>query len=195
MIALTSGHTVYHPNQVAILSGDGKLLREYWHPGFFWDLAILDLDGDGTEEILLGGVNNARRTATLVVLNPNEMEGAAAEPGKPRFEFQGFPRGRERARVFFHPSCVSQLVRQWNFVWDLIVRPDSVTVTTWEGTEATAPLVHYHLNRNLQIQGVGISDDFQQVHSELRRSGRLNHDFTSKESEELKRRVTIESHP
>ena len=44
-IVVTSYHHLYFPNQVALLSGDGKLLREYWHSGGSHNWSWLTLMG------------------------------------------------------------------------------------------------------------------------------------------------------
>jgi hypothetical protein len=78
-IVVSSAHFLQYPTQVALLSSNGQLEREYWHAGRFTELGIADLDGDGVNEIYLGGVNNARHQATLVVLDPDKFSGASTK--------------------------------------------------------------------------------------------------------------------
>jgi len=70
---------LYYPDQVVLLSTDGRVLREYWHSGVLTQIALADVDGDGKNEIVLGGVNNGYRAATLIVLDPGGFSGASVE--------------------------------------------------------------------------------------------------------------------
>lgn len=63
--------------QVAIYTAKGEKVAEYLHPGWIFDMVIVDLNEDGTEEIILGGVNNGYSEvgygATIVVLDSRNM--------------------------------------------------------------------------------------------------------------------------
>lgn len=83
-IVVVSNQYLRFPVQVALLSAGGTLLRDYWHSGMIGHpsaLQITDLDGDGANEFFLGGVNQARQQGTLVVLDPEHMEGASEGTG------------------------------------------------------------------------------------------------------------------
>jgi hypothetical protein len=96
-------------SQVTLLSTDGQIMREYWHLGHIGTGAAramaADLDGDGRKEIYLAGVSNPRNMATLVILDPDDFGGAATEA--PEDQLLGFAPGREIAKLFFPPTCLS----------------------------------------------------------------------------------------
>lgn len=107
-IVVASHHSWDWPQQVAILTAGGKLVDEYWHPGWFFSLDLEDLDKDGVEEILLGGVNNAYgaaagRGAVLVVLDSGRIRGQGPVPKGSRLQIAGLPRGIEK-RVLLFPE-------------------------------------------------------------------------------------------
>jgi len=69
---LPDGHVatayVHHygsPSQVAILDAEGRLLAEYWYPGHVANECLKVFDG----QVLVGGLDYARRQATLVALD------------------------------------------------------------------------------------------------------------------------------
>ena len=89
---------------VELLTKDGQVVGEYYHPGWLWANAVMDLDQDGYSEIILGGVNDAygnlpgfEYPMTLVVLDSRAVEGEGPAPDGDTRHFPGLPSGRERA--------------------------------------------------------------------------------------------------
>ena len=89
---------------VELLTKDGQVVGQYFHPGWLWASAVMDLDGDGFSEIILGGVNNAYGNVpgfeypmTLVVLDSRFVEGEGPAPPPDSRHFPGLVSGRERA--------------------------------------------------------------------------------------------------
>jgi hypothetical protein len=77
-IIVNSGHAVWHPGQVAILDERANKLSEYWHPGIFTYLGLVDFNSDGVKEIILGGGNNALDCRPVIsVLDPSRVFGQA----------------------------------------------------------------------------------------------------------------------
>lgn len=93
---------------VELLTKDGKVVGEYYHPGWLWSSTLKDIDGDGWEEILLGGVNNAfgaqpgaTHPVTMVVLDSRDVAGQGPAPPEDERHFQGLSAGHEKAVLFF----------------------------------------------------------------------------------------------
>jgi DNA-binding winged helix-turn-helix (wHTH) protein len=93
---------------IELLTSQGKVVGEYYHPGWLWAIGLMDLDGDGSDEIILGGVNNAYgnlpgfdHPMTLVVLDSLHVQGQGPAPDSDDRHFQGLSSGRERAVLFF----------------------------------------------------------------------------------------------
>ena len=91
---------------VELLDKSGKVVGEYYHPGWLYSAAVADLDGDGFEEVILGGVNNAygnlpgtNYNMTIVVLDSRRLDGAGPAPPNDDRRFAGLPSGTERAVV------------------------------------------------------------------------------------------------
>jgi hypothetical protein len=68
------------PMILARLNSRGEVIGEYWHFGHLPLVLITDIDGDGKEEIVLGGVDDTRdsnggRFPVVVILDPERIEG------------------------------------------------------------------------------------------------------------------------
>jgi DNA-binding winged helix-turn-helix (wHTH) protein len=93
---------------VEVVTPDNKVVGEYYHPGWLWAMNVMDLDGDGNDEVLLGGVNNAYgnlagfdHPMTLIVLDSRHVEGQGPAPTSDDRHFRGLSSGNERAIMFF----------------------------------------------------------------------------------------------
>jgi len=186
-ILLISTHDPYYPTQVALLSADGKLQREYWHSGHIGlpgRLLVSDLDGDGVRELYLGGISNGYRQATLVVLDPRTMSGASTEQSE-AYQLGGFSPGSERARLLFPRSCMSRALDVWNRVERLAGERDGILVHVYETSNDNPPVVHYHLDKNLRLRSLAFSAMFERRHLELEATGVLKHHLTREEKTQL----------
>jgi hypothetical protein len=183
VVVLSSVHSVWYPNQIAVLSGDGKLLSEYWHSGQLDLLETSDLDGDGVDEIYAAGTNNDYNQATLVVLNPNELGGASRETEKPEYQLLDLPPPRERARILFGRSCLVVPPMPRNVVSALRFQGSDVLVTTGEFDVAS---LIYRLDRSMKPIDLGATDGFVATHRSARQRGLIHHDFSPRELEPLR---------
>ena len=77
-IIVNSAHSIWFPDQLAVLDEKGNKLSEYWHPGVLNCLYCLDFDNDGKKEIILGGGNNRLGWRPVVsILDPKRVFGQA----------------------------------------------------------------------------------------------------------------------
>jgi len=184
-VVVTSSHLLYHPNQVALLSPQGKLLREYWHSGALVELAVADVDGDGRGEIWLGGINNGYKAATLVVLDPDRMAGASAEENAD-YQLQGFAPAREKGRMLFPRSCINRKFEPYpNVIW-MQVSTGSASVQVFQASEGGRTHFQYGLDARLNLKDFALGDAFPGIHARLRAEGKLDHDFSPKEEAEAR---------
>jgi hypothetical protein len=151
-LLILSHHTFSWPAQLLVLTPDGRPVAEYWHPGWLYDVTVADLNRDGVEEILLGGVNNSFREtgegASLVVLDSEfrTSQGPVRE-GDWR-EVQGVPASEPLAvRVF--PRIPNQ--PRNGHIFTLVER------IRWNGERVVVRTrsefewwVEYHLNSRLE---------------------------------------------
>jgi len=180
-IAMTSRHAIWHPNQFAILDGHGKLRGEYWHSGHLDYMAFADLDGDGVREILLTGVNNGERAATLVVLDPRTCTGASRQAPDSPYQILGVPTGREKAVLSFPRTCISRKYDLYNMGKGIYVDGDFIRVRVLERMNSLDQVILYTLDRQLMVRAAEPSDAFRAAHLALERSGGLDHSLSPKE--------------
>jgi hypothetical protein len=183
-IAVIGAHYLEYPCQLAILSGRGRLLREYWHSGPLSHVEAIDLDGDRQVELLAAGISKANKTATLLVFDPNTLDGASVE-GDAAYQLQGFRAGTERARVLFPRSCLNRrepftnLERVWHEPGEIDIEVDHAI---GEGNAS----VYYRLNYDLTLKDVSIASSFEHTHGVLQSQGILDHSLGEMDIAELR---------
>jgi hypothetical protein len=149
-----------YPFQVALLSNEGKLLREYWHSGHLNFATIADLDGDGKDEIFLSGVSNGPRLATLVQLDPLTMEGASRE-SNPDYQILNLPPPREVARILFPRTRVCRNLLNYNMAMQVKAEKTTITVPVAEVPAVNrSPIVYYILDHQLRLLDASPDDMF-----------------------------------
>ena len=187
-IVVTAHHNPRYPSQAVVLSHQGAVLGEYWHSGHLGPMELADLDGDGSEEVLLTAISNGYQAAALLVLDPANLGGASHEEN-PDYQLQGFEPGREKARILFPRTCINRKYHPYGVPGRLAVQGDSIEVAVSErivARGAPVPLVFYHLNRNLELTDVVVNDPLKALHRELEAAGQLDHPLTDKEIAELR---------
>ena len=184
-VLVNSYHHLFYPDQVALLPAQGEVIREYWHSGRLDRLEVADGDGDGINEIYLGGISNAHRAATLVVLDPESFGGASLEQVTD-YQLQGFAPGKERARVLFQRSCLNKRLQKYNGVEDLWVQPGQITVVVGERADRKYASVWYRFTGDLKLKEVVLLSNFRSHHVELEAAGILDHKLTPAEEAQLR---------
>jgi len=188
-VIVTSHHATYYPNQVAVLDHSGVVRGEYWHSGQLPWLQAADLDDDGRTDIVLAGISNSRRRATLVVLDGRDVRGASAEPEP--YQLQGMEPARERARVFFPRTCIGRRSTEYNAVAGLGLANGTITIGVREYPFVHDAIVNYQLTGGLEVAGVDFFDALRGLHRELEQSGHLDHRLTEEEVEGMKNLLII----
>ena len=186
-LVVASTHILYYSSQVAVLSGSGKVLREYWHSGLLEHIAVHDWNNDGADEVYLGGINNARHCATVAALDPRNLDGAGQENNLD-YQLQGFPPPTELARIFFPRSCANRKLQPYNSVHRLSFVGDQMVVSVQEGPSGSEAggLNLYHFSRDLHLQSFSIGDTFREFHAHLYSSNQIDHPLNSKEESDLR---------
>lgn len=155
-IVTTTHHHLYYPAHVSILDHRGRVLREYWHSGHLNTITTTKYDGRNV--ILAGGVNNARRLATMIVLDPATLDGAGEE--EPAYRYHDKQRGVERRRIVF-PRSRLPVTDPYNVAFRIFATTSEITVDVQEQpSDATPPSIQYRFNNDLTLRDVGFSDQY-----------------------------------
>jgi hypothetical protein len=135
-IAVVSIHSIYFPAQVAVIDGNGKLLREYWHAGHLHDIAAGDLDRDGKTELYVVGLSNGHNNAVAIALDPDEMEGAGWEESDD-YRFEGMKPGVEIVRWLTPRTPFSRRVHRYNLISTLALTGNHIMAASYEQLHTT----------------------------------------------------------
>lgn len=184
-VVVSSGHFLHYPAQVTLLNPGGQAVREYWHAGHLQHILITDLDGDRKNDLLLAGTNNPAKTATLLVLDPDQPSGALPEDD-PTFRFQALPRTNPAARLLFPRSCLNTLLEPFAHAVGLWREPNDITLDVQHNSNGTLADVYYHLNNDLTIKSMNIGSNFEATHHRLYTTGALDHELNNNETAKLR---------
>lgn len=158
-IVIGSHHAFSWPEQVVLLTGSGEQVAEYWHPGWFFKMVIADIDGDGVEEIILGGVNNGYSEegygASLVVLDSLSFSGQGPVPPGDTRQLIDIPPAREAAVMLF-PEFADNPDRPQDYcrITDMMFNAGHLELAVTKGFASSLPRVHYQLSNSLQVANV-----------------------------------------
>jgi hypothetical protein len=193
-LIVSAGHRSSYPSQVALLDHSGRILREYWHSGHLPIVTTADLNGDGEEEIYLGGVSQATHAATLVGMRLSDFAGASLETNLD-FQLTGFPPAHETVRILFRRSDLNQATATHDEVGSFVTAQSAIDVDTYETPEPNNALVHYRLNSHYDLVDASAGDYFPVRHDRLFREGRLDHRFNPRRDIEPLRNITYLRRP
>jgi len=78
---VTYCHSKYYPMCLCTVDREGNLLAQYSHRGHLTGVVVYDLDGDGHQEVLATGTNNAPayQGATVLILDEQCRHGASVD--------------------------------------------------------------------------------------------------------------------
>ncbi len=188
-VIATNCHAWSWPNQIVLLSPEGKMVGEYWHSGHLMALYTADVDGDGVDEILAAGVNNGQRRATLVVLDPRRLGGGSRQPMGDPTQLEDFTPGTEEVIIYFPRTCITEATASpYHRVYLIQATATSIDVFVRQVAHQAAPYyLIYRFDRKLNLLGVTPPDDFAAQHRELERAGKLDHPLGPRDYEQWKK--------
>jgi hypothetical protein len=181
LIVTVSHHSIAYPSHVAVLSASGDVRGNYWHSGHLYHIATADLDGDGVEDVLLGGVNNGYQQATVVVLDPRRVSGASTQPPGDPHQFRDLNTGTEKVVVLFPRTLLNERFEPFSWVMALWMAQGQINLTVREKRGYESGYLTYTLDRNLNVLSVIPSEGLVKLYEEFRASGQITRDLFREE--------------
>jgi len=178
-VVVIGAHHIDEPTEITVLdAADGSVISRYWHMGHIGtepkQLAIADVNQDGSVELYLAGISNANWQATLVVLDPLTMCGAAEETDS-AYQLQGFDTPSEIARILFRRSAINLATQEWNGAERVWASPEFVTVSVCESFRRDdTPAVIYDLMPDLTFGELTLNSVFPMIHEQLLEEGTIS---------------------
>jgi len=179
-----TNHEMYSPSQVAILDERGKLVGEYWHTGWIFEELLTDLDGDGNDEIILGGQNDLYTKPFLAVIKYNIPRSISPVP---KGYAPDFPARKEIAYYLIPRTDAAEVLARKSRVYEIKrLDKDHITVAIQlpnSGLDVYERV--YCLGLNFQTVRLDFPDEFQSLHLRLRQEKRLDHDLLEGDKKKL----------
>jgi hypothetical protein len=182
-ILLIALHQSYYPCQVLVFNHKGRKLGEYWHSGFLTSCRFVDLNGDGIEEIILGGTNNEFTEACLVVLDPFNIKGCSPQQSG-RYRFHGFPRGTELYYVRFPRTDIDLAEGALEAADRLLIQKNNRIQVRMQKSS-----LYYELDFQLKCLPIGTTNDFSKKHIKLKSEGRISSNVDQMYLKEIREKI------
>ena len=186
-IVLSSQNQPFYPDQVAIVDSNGKTVSEYWHSGILNHLALTDLDGDGREEIILTGISNGYRQATLVALDPDRVFGASAEAARPDVQIHGMGPAQERIRLLFPRSDINRTLSVYNAGEEMTIDHGRIRLIVSECSLVPNCAIVYEFDTKFNLRAVTPGDPFRSAHKQFYLDRKDDHPFSAEEEGEFQK--------
>ena len=171
-IAVVAHHDVWWPSFIATFDGNGRSHDRFVNAGWLVSLAATP---DG-RHLVASGVNNARGTAAVVVLDSDALTGRSPEAQDSPFYCESCAAGAPARYLTLARTEISVAVGRMPFDSSVSLQPDGgwlVRVSQDPANSGVEAL--YHLSPAFVLARAGVSDIYWDVHRRLEQEGRLGH--------------------
>ena len=160
-------HGKFYPFVICALDRQGRILGQYANKGHVHQSLILDLDGDGKDEFIGAGTNNAKdyQGATIFILDQDHWRGASVDSLCDPWSSEP-DSARVRLVIPQYPGPYMKLLQETRlYAFNLRVHRDSqgeVLITADVGSPSLPQLIVY-MDDELHPKGSETTDRFQEV--------------------------------
>jgi hypothetical protein len=188
-VVVLATHVPFSPSVAVLLAGStGDVLGRYWHWGYLTAVIGSDADGDGVEEIYLGGQSNAFGLASLAVLDLRALDGHGPVPDSLRPQIKA---SNHKAYLLFPRSPLAIFSSELrNSVGSISSGASGeVVVEVLEHLPDRPVSLHFIVDRSFASDRVVATDYFKTVIQQMVRDRRLTMVDTEASVSELGRDV------
>lgn len=172
-----SQHRPSWPSRIAELNPlTGEELQAYWHTGAIGLAVVTDVDGNGVNDLVFGGINNGFNQACLLVFDPAVVTGVG--PTSTELTPQGLPRGSEKYYLLLPRTDIIPSDVPYNIIQQLDASErGGITVHTNEGTHAAWKYLEelggivYSFDEQMSVRYVVASSPFEKSLERAEREG------------------------
>ena len=174
----SQNHHTWWPGMVLVLDGHGRRLSTFMHAGHVRSLAVANRAGQPL--VLVGGISNAYRAASLAVLEGSSIGGHGPVPaGSPYECLSCTPELPSRYFLFSSTDLNAASGLPYNYVRHVAPTPGGYDVYTLETASGVWPppvgeLV-YHFSPSFSLTEAAASDSWIPAHQHLEPGGRIGH--------------------
>jgi hypothetical protein len=148
---------------------------------------LTDLDADGRQDIVLSGISNGYDQATMVVLDPDRVQGASVETTRPDLQLHGLGTAQEKLRILFPRSDMNQKLSVYNQGGVVSIQGGSIRVQVIECAILPGCDISYRLNRRFELLRVEPNDPFLSAHKQFYAKSPADHPFSPREEEAFRK--------
>jgi hypothetical protein len=173
-IAWTQSHQTWWPGILTLLDGSGRRLSTFVQSGQIRELAVVD--GPEGSLVLIGGIANAYRAASLAVLDATSVAGHSPAPAGSPYECTSCLEGSPLSYFVFPPSEITAASGQpYNFLVKLRSMGNEIEAMTRESNPG-APVAEliFRFARDSTLLQAQAADSWA-AHEAFERAGKLDH--------------------
>lgn len=171
------------PTKIAELDPKtGKELQAYWNAGAMSTMVVADINRDGINELVCGGINNTLNRACVIVFDPAMVLGVS--PTTPEYHPADLPPGTQKYYAMLsRPEFVDSIATQpsYNMIGSMLVTDGGqVEVQTIEGInerwrdQTDIGGFVYSFDEKMQANYVVVDDKLVKSIDRARREGLMN---------------------
>jgi hypothetical protein len=169
--------------------------QSFFNRGHCPFLLASDVDGDGTNDLLLGGLNDGYNQACLAILDPSDISGFAPVPQE-YLPADSVRSAQEKYYILFPKTDLGELVRRapFNQVNQIVLAATgNLIIHVYESTgnpkSEEAGSVLYGFDQRMKLKLVTLGDNFKVVYQRFYSEGKLKRPLTPAYTEKLKNSV------